>query len=332
MFECERTWPCYGAAIGVSGRRPPAVRVAAWMALAVALAACGAGGRHEVVGDRAYVNEQFDAALVEYRLAQREGSSAALHRKAAFAALRAGELLAAAEEFVALAGASEESVVLAADGLERVAREAVDLENHAALQAALDGLTEVAQGRALGSFAQELAVTASDDRGSQEALAILPYAAVAASDVGGQDSLMFVYGRALHRLGRCAQAVEVFEGIVRRGRVPALERDAAEVVSSCALRLGQIALDRGMPEEGEAWYARAARVEAGDLTRRAAYVGIGDARVAMDDYQGAFEAYQEAREGLVPGDSLFGVVQRRVNAMFDATSRFQRERGPGGGV
>lgn len=299
-------------------------RLARALLLLVGLAACR-GTDHERLGDRAYVDENFRAALAEYRLALSAGDGPRLRAKAAQAALRAGDLEAAAAEFDALVRVDHGSVTLAADGLERVAREAVTQGNRPGLQAALAGLQEIAAGRAIGAFAMELAGSLGDAPRTSEALEILPYAAVAARTAEQEDSIMFVYGRVMRRLGRCEPAVPVFESILRRGRLPGLTAEAREHASLCALRVAQTRLERGLPDEAEAWFERVIAVSSSEANRRTAYLGLGDVRVAKGDYEGAVAAYERARDGLFFSDPLYGVVQQRLNRMFDAGTRFRQD-------
>lgn len=284
--------------------------------------ACGGGG-HESRGDAAYAENQFEAALGEYHLALAQGTSPTLLAKAGQAALRTGELLEAAEHFVALATASEDHVAFAADGLERVATRAVDSGNRAALQAALAGLTNVAAGRAVGSFARELAASLGEEPRSQEALDILPAAAVASYGVGGMDSLIYVYGAVLRRLGRCEAAVPVFESLLRRGRLPESTNDLHDQGSYCALRVAQTTLERGLAEEAQPWFERAVALNGPDSNRRAALLGLGDALVQTGDILGARTAYERAREGLLLTDPLYGVILRRLNDLVDAGTVFR---------
>lgn len=276
------------------------------------------GGGPEARGDAAYAENQFESALAEYRLALAQGSSPTLLTKAGQAALRAGDLEEAAEHFVKLATTSEEHVDFAADGLERVATRAVDTGNRAALQAALTGLTSLEAGRAIGSFARELAASLGESPRSQEALEILPAAAVASFGVGGMDSLIYVYATALRRLGRCQAAAPVFESLLRRGRLPEYEADLRDHGSYCALRVAQTTLERGLAEEARPWFERAIALRGPESNRRAAYLGLGDSLVEMNDILGARQAYEEARRGLILTDPLYGVILRRLNRLVDA--------------
>jgi len=90
-----------------------------------ALTACFAGPDHESLGDQAYAVGEFADALVEYRLAlRREAPNDILRAKAAQSAYNANDLVAAAEEFRALAVEAPDRATEAADGLELLARAA----------------------------------------------------------------------------------------------------------------------------------------------------------------------------------------------------------------
>jgi lipopolysaccharide biosynthesis regulator YciM len=292
------------------------------------LAAClGAAGEHERLGDRAYTQSDFDQALVEYRLALRqEAPNGRLRAKAAMAALHAGDLIAAAEEFRNLADEADDRTTEAADGLERVARASLDADNPLALEAALGGLQEIASGRALGVFAGQVAQALGTDARSPEALAVLPYAAASASDARLQDSLMYAYGVATVRTGGCERAIAVFESLLRRRREPAVLDDARRRLGACLLRLGERDLDRGFPERAEEWFVRAVAGGADDAYARAAYVGLGDVRLARGDYLAAMSAYQRAMLDGAARDSISRIAAERLAAIGDAGTVLRRRR------
>lgn len=292
--------------------------------LPLLLAAACFGADHEERGDRAYTDDEFTVALTEYRLALRQAApDAELRAKAAMAALHAGDLSAAAEEYGAMAEENDSRVAEAADGLERVARTALNDGDRAALEAALVGFQRVAEGRAIGSFARELAGGLGDAPRSQEALQVLLYAAAAAPDAGQQDSLMFVYGSVLRRLGRCEAAADVFESLARRQRQPALVDQAQVAGASCALRVGQSEMSRGAPQAAEEWFQRAARIGGDNLYGREGYLRLGDVRLTLGEYDAALAAYERAALGLSPSDSLYQVVADRINAIGSAGTSFR---------
>jgi len=297
--------------------------VGRWVGVAttmVLLAGCaGAAADHERLGDRAYAEGHFADALVEYRLALKQSSTAALLAKAGAAALHAGDLVAAAEEYRALAelGGSQR-VTEGGDGLERVAKAAVEDDDRAGLAAALTALRAVAPGRALGAFARQMAQTAGTEPRSAEALNVLPYAAAAAGDARREDSLMFVYALGLERFGRCEQAVPIFEAVARRKREPAITAPAQRRLTSCSLSLGRRALDSGQAERAEEWFRRAAAGDERDAFARAAYIGIGDVLFARGAFAEAAEAYQRALGDAVPGESLAQIAAEKLNQVANA--------------
>lgn len=290
----------------------------------VVLLSCFGGDDHEARGDRAYADGEFAVALTEYRLALRQAApDAGLRAKAAMAALHTGDLQAAAEEYRAMAEETDDRVAEAADGLERVARTALNDGDRAALEAALAGFQAVAEGRAIGSFARELAGGLGEAPRSQDALQVLLYAAAAAPDAGQQDSLMFVYGSVLRRLGRCEAAADVFESLARRQRQPTLVGQAQIAGASCALRVGQNEVSRGAPQAAEEWFQRAARIGGDNIYGREGYLRLGDVRLTLGQYESALAAYERAALGLQPSDSLYQVVADRINALGAAGTRFR---------
>jgi len=268
---------------------------------------------HETLGDRAYAGADHAAALTEYRLAvvQSQGPAARLRAKAAAAALRAGDLLGAAQEYGLLARADGQRLDEAADGLERVARAAAAAGDRPALRAAVNLLRELDTGRSLGPYASLLA--AAEGLGAED-LPLLPVAAANAPDARQQDSLMFVYGQALARTGRCEHAVTVFEALARRARIPVEDRATASA-ALCALRVARVHFDASRYDPAEQWFRKAVTLGEGATAGRAAYLGLGDVLQARGDLIGAANAWERVIAGAAPGDSLAEAARRRLNAI-----------------
>lgn len=295
------------------------------LALLAAAACSGFAADHEKLGDRAYLSGAYDNALTEYRLALRQDAApnAALRAKAAAAALHAGDLESAAREYLALARADGSRVGEAADGLDRVAQAAATAGNRAALRSAIAGVRELARDRPpsplAGRVVQDLG---GDGAPAAELLAVLPAAAAGAPDARLQDSLMFAYAGVLARVGRCETALDVYEAVARRQRVPGVASQAETGAAGCALRLGQAALDGGQADRAEEWFQRAASQADDSPVGRAAYLGIGDVRYARGDVAGAVEAYQRALGSAQQGDSLARVARDRLNRIGNAGTVF----------
>lgn len=281
----------------------------------------GAATEHETFGDRAYAALQFGDALVEYRLALvQRAEDPALLAKAAAAALHAGSLADAAEAYIALAeGSNGDRLTEAADGLERVALAALEAGDREALTVTLGGLRQVAPGRALGSFAQQLAREIGDGPPSEHMMSVLTYAAAAAPDARLLDSLMYTYATVLRQLGRCEKAVPVFESLLRRQREPAVVEAARAGLGYCALTIArQFHGDLQLPLNAEQWYQRAIRGAQGTEYARAAYLGLGDVLFSRRDYAGAAEAYESVLFGAERGDSLAAVAYERLTMLGQA--------------
>jgi tetratricopeptide (TPR) repeat protein len=130
---------------------------------------------------------------------------------------------------------------------------------------------------------------------------------------------MYGYAVALARIGRCPDAMPVFEGVARRAREPALQRPALQAIGRCALALGQQAMDSGRADEAEQWFRQAASGgEERDPVVRAAYIGIGDVLFARGAFAEAAEAYQRALAGAAPGDSLAQIAAEKFNRVANA--------------
>ncbi len=315
MYAPKRISRCWSVGRSSSHQRhrcgvPPA------LLLVLLCAACfGSAADHEDLGDRAYAARRFVDALAEYRLALiQRAPDPDLRAKAASAAFKAGDLTAAVEEYVALATeGGAERVGEAATGLDHVASRAIRDGDRAALASAVAAIQRVAPGRGLAAFAGELARALGDVPRSSEALAVLALAAAGAPDARIQDSLIFEYAGVLRRLGRCEQAVSTLESVVRRDRAPAVIAEARRELARCALALGERSLDQGRPQTAEQWFQRAAQGAGSGQDERAAYVGLGDVRLAQGDFAGAAEAYQRALEGASARDSIARIAADRLN-------------------
>ncbi len=297
----------------------PSIRIGGLVGLAVLVSSCGgAATEHETLGDRAYSALQFAEALVEYRLALvQDAEDPVLLAKAAAAALHAGSLVDAAEVYLALSETNGgEHLTEAADGLERVARNALESGDTEALTAALGGLETAAPGRALGSFASELAREIGDGGPSEDVMSVLTYAAAAAPDARLLDSLMYRYAAVLRQLGRCEESVPVFESLLRRQREPAVIDAARNGLGYCGLMVArQFHGDLQLPLSAEEWYRRTIRGTEGTTYGRRAYLGLGDVLFARGEYAGAAEAYESVLFGAAPGDSLAAVAYERLNML-----------------
>jgi tetratricopeptide (TPR) repeat protein len=285
----------------------------------VAVACTRSAANHEELGDRAYAAGAYADALAEYQLGRRSNpGSGALLAKLAAAALHAEDYELASEAYRTLARRDRSRAEEAADGLDRVARLALAANDRTALASALTGLREVAPRRPMGRYVVLAALDAVDRGDTAEAIALLPVAATAASDGARADSLLFVYGMTLVRMRDCSTAVRVFEGVIRRQRAASVVESAREGLGVCALVEGQLALERGRPADAESWFRRATAPGASTDVARAAFLGLGDVRLAQGDIAGALESYQQALAGGTPGDTISQRAQEKLNSLGKA--------------
>lgn len=287
-------------------------------AVAFAVACSHSAADHEQLGDRSYAAAAYRDALAEYQLALKAHPSADLHAKAGAAALHTQEFALAAAEYRALGERDNSRAAEAADALERVIRAAVAANDRAALATALAAVRAVAPRRPLGKYARLVALDAAERGDTATALALLPIAVAAAADARSGDSLLYAYGMAAARARDCDTAVPAFEGVLRRQREPAVVEGAREGLSLCALIQGQALLDRGQPAEAENWFRRATAPGASQDVERAAFLGLGDVRLARGDVPGALDSYQQALAGGNPGDSITVRAQQKINALGKA--------------
>jgi tetratricopeptide (TPR) repeat protein len=289
-------------------------------ALLLLLVSCTrSAANHEELGDRSYAVGQYVDALAEYQLARKSNAgSATLLAKLGASAIHAEDYELAADAYRTLAKRDRSRADEAADGLDRVARAALASNDRTALASALTGLREVAPRRPLGRYVVLAALDAVDRGDTAEAAALLPVAAAAAVDAARSDSLLFVYGMTLVRVKDCSTAVRVFEGVIRRKRAPAVVEPAREGLGLCALVEGQMALQKGRPGDAEDWFRRATAPGASTDVVRAAFLGLGDVRLAQGDIAGAMESYQQALAGGTPGDTISQRAQEKLNALGKA--------------
>jgi len=274
---------------------------------------------HEELGDRAYAAGAYVDALAEYELARKaNASSAGLLAKVGASAMHAEDYELAADAYRTLAKRDRSRADEAADGLDRVARAALTANDRTALASALTGLREVAPRRPLGRYVVLAALDAVDRGDTAEAAALLPVAAASAVDAARADSLLYVYGMMLVRVRDCSTAVRVFEGVIRRQRAASVVEPAREGLGLCALVAGQIALENGRPGDAEDWFRRATAPGASPDVVRAAFLGLGDVRLAQGDIAGAMDSYQQALAGGTPGDTISQRAQEKLNKLGKA--------------
>ena len=274
---------------------------------------------HEELGDRAYAASAYVDALAEYELARKaNASSAGLLAKVGASAMHAEDYELAADAYRTLAKRDRSRADEAADGLDRVARAALTANDRTALASALTGLREVAPRRPLGRYVVLAALDAVDRGDTAEATALLPVAAASAVDAARADSLLYVYGMMLVRVRDCSTAVRVFEGVIRRQRAASVVEPAREGLGLCALVAGQMALENGRPGDAEDWFRRATAPGASPDVVRAAFLGLGDVRLAQGDIAGAMDSYQQALAGGTPGDTISQRAQEKLNKLGKA--------------
>jgi tetratricopeptide (TPR) repeat protein len=281
----------------------------------LATACAHSAADHEELGDRAYAAGAYRDALAEYQLALKTHKGTDLLAKAGAAALHAEDYTLAAAEYRALGERDPSRAGEAAVALERVVRAAVAANDRAAVASALAAVRAVAPDRPLGKYARLVALDAAADDDSAAALALLPVAVAAAPDGRSSDSLLYLYGMAAARAHDCDTAVPVFEGVLRRQREPAVIDGAREGLGLCALVEGQALLNQGRPADAESWFKRATAPGAAPEVSRAAYLGLGDVRLARGDLSGALEGYHQALAGGSPGDSITVRAEQKINAL-----------------
>ena len=286
----------------------------AWPLLALCLGACpGAAADHERLGDRAYREGRYQAAVAEYRAATKNKSSARVQAKLGSAALHARELDLAIGAFLALEEADPARAAEAAVGLERAAYLAVrgGPARLVQLAAAVRAIRTVAPGRPLG----RAALVQVGQLEPAEALGTLPAALAAASGGRTVDSLLLLYGEAQRVTTACEAATRTFGAVLRRARDAGLRATAAQGLAGCALRLGLDALAAEQAEAAERWFEQAVGAAPATPLGWRASIGQGDARLRQGDPLGAAIAYQSVLSAAGVPDSLSKLAGEKLNAL-----------------
>lgn len=263
-----------------------------WLLLLLGTVACsGSAADHERLGDTAYLQADYSAALGEYRAAARDPSATGVWAKLAATAVRTGDYREAAEAYAKLASADPSRAIEAARGLELVALAASRDDVPAALQQAIDALRRLAPERVSGS--QTLAVMRGGRLLEADAAALGPLALAAAGDAATVDQMLVGYAEALQGTTACADAAEAYQSVLRRSHDPLIRARAANGLGGCGLQLGREALAIERPEVAARWFSRVLAVDSTSERGRAALIGLGDARMAQGDLLGATIAFQD---------------------------------------
>ena len=290
-----------------------AVYLAGMVVALAMLPACGKVGDHERRGDEAYGQGRFSEALGEYRIVLANDPEPRVLAKAGAAALRTSNLEVAADAYLRLAAEDPTRAEEAAEGLEAVARAADRSSDGRRLETAVIGLGMIAPNRSLGRHA--LSVVRRPGAEATDLVAVLPAAIATAPDAETVDSLLTVYGTALHETAGCDQALPLYQAVVRRTKSMVLRRRAEGGVAACSVVLGLRAEAGGRPEEAERWFAAAIRVDSATPVGRRALVGYGDAVLRLGDTAAAATAYQAVVADPVQSDSTTHMARDRLEEL-----------------
>jgi hypothetical protein len=275
-----------------------------------------AAADHERLGDRAYAEAKYDAAVMEYRASVRSGGRPRLWAKLGAAALQARDAATAITAFERLAAEDASRSSEAAVGLERAAHIAEREGSTGAVQvaSAVRALRRIASGRPLG----RLALVPVPEVGGPEALAVFPAAIASAGDTRMVDSLLVTWGSAQRLTTACDAATRTFRTALRRVRNPGLRRVAEVGLTTCALRLGLDALAAERGELAEEWFQAAAAGAPGTPAAWRALIELGEARLLQGDLLGAALEWQAVMAGPGTPDSLVKVAAAKLNALASA--------------
>jgi len=290
------------------------LRLAATLVL---LAGCNAAAAdHERLGDRAYVESRFAAAVAEYRAAVRSGGRPRLWAKLGASALHARDPATAVMAFERLGVEDGSRAAEAAVGLERAAglAEREGSAGAAAVSGAVRALRRVSSGRPLGRFA----LAPEPELAGTEALALFPAAVAAAGEGRGVDSLLVAWGAAQRRTTACEAATRTFKTALRRARDPSLRQAAQGGLAACALLLGLDALAAKRAEMAEEWFEVVTSGAPDTPMAWQARIGRGEARLLQGDLLGAALEWQAVVSSPGVPDSLAKAASIKLNALAAA--------------
>jgi hypothetical protein len=283
------------------------------LAAAAACTACGGAADGERRADEAYGRGEYAQALKEYTALAGAKADPRIWAKTGAAALHAGDLRAAADAYLHLAGEDPSRAQEAAEGLDEVARAAERADRPEALQQAVIGLQTVAPDRVPGPYA--LVLAQKEGAEASELVTLLPRAIAAAPDQGTVDSLLGLHARLLQQTSGCGQAMFQYRALLRRTQDSSLRAGARKGVADCALSLGQRALTSGQEEDAALWFAEAARMDSTSATGRRALFAYGDTRLIQGDTLAAAIAFQAIAADAEVTDSFGGKARARLAAL-----------------
>ncbi|MGE3617283.1 MAG: hypothetical protein AB7L66_15535 [Gemmatimonadales bacterium] len=280
----------------------------------LALAGCSAAAAdHERLGDAAYREGRFAAALDEYQAAQKNGGRSRVWAKAGAAAVRARAWGAGIDAFSALAGEDPGRVAEAAAGLERIAQLAeTEQGGEAAVARAVLALRALMPNRPLGRYSE---TTLAADPSVTETLGLLPAALAAAGSAREVDTLLLRYADAQRATVACEGAARSYQSLIRRTNDGRLRNQGRSGLVECALLLGQDALGGRNGAEAERWFETVLSNSQGTPSAWRAQLGLGDARLLSGDALGASVAFQAVASATAAPDSLRQGAVEKLNGL-----------------
>jgi tetratricopeptide (TPR) repeat protein len=93
--------------------------------------------------------------------------------------------------------------------------------------------------------------------------------------------------------------------------------------AGCAITIGRQELDSRRLETATKWFARAILLDTDTGVARTARIAMGDALAGQGDFAASLDAYQRARDGLSEADTLYTILDRKINSVFDARRTFR---------
>lgn len=276
--------------------------------LALLQVGCGPGPGPEQLADLAAADGRWGAAFEALAGA---GSEPRILGKRAEAALQAGRLSTAADDWARLARFDSTRQGEAAVGLARVAAAAERQGDAPALSRAVVALRTVAPRWPVGRLALSLRVASGAPDADAPLLVPAILAAAPARDVA--DDALYALARSVEEREGCEAAVPLLGVVVRRAVEP-LTAHAVRALAGCRLALGLRALADGDTARATVALEASVDLDPAGVAGRRALLTLGDVHLGRGDLFGAQLAWQAVATAPAEPDSITALALDRLQA------------------
>lgn len=268
--------------------------------LLVLLLACRSSDTALERGDRFWADQQYDAALAEYRLAERQGSqNPAIVARVAHAYATVGQLERAKEQYERLLKLAPQYADQAVFDYLALARSAAGRSDRFGMSRAIEAALALRPGIDVGPWASTLARYYAGSGDADRALEYFERALAVVGDEAAPRLLLEI--AALHeRQGDCAEAMSYLRSYLLRSPAGDSANDARFRLGSCAFELGRRARTAGDLEAALEHFSTVIEHASPANLQDQVWFERGEVLVAMGRIPEALEAFQRVLE-LTPG-------------------------------